>query len=188
MRLSKLETAAVLVLVGWTVVVFFQSWETVYLREFSPDTLEIKREREQILFGVSFRSRREITRNQLLEYAIAQGYAVPTPTTAPRWISIYRVQAGSRGSGGFLSKALERQQAETIEWCETHPDLARVYWRTGLALLRSNDADDRRLGESFLYGRRSFESLEDMQQWLSNLDPTTHVVGLDGGRRRIRAN
>lgn len=171
MRLSRLETTIVLVLVGWLVVVVVQSWETVYLGEFSPDTLQIKREREQVLFGVSFRSRPTIERNELLNYLIDKGYAEPTSTAAPRWISIYRVQSGSHGSGAFLSKALEKQQAETIEWCETHPDLARVYWRTGLALLKSGAPVDRRTAESFLHGRRGFESLDDMQTWLSNIDP-----------------
>lgn len=110
------------------------------VREFSPETLKVRTQREWRLLGIPLASSgSQLYRPELVEYLVAEGYWQPTHARSPRWIA--RVDVASTSSWHLESHPLHEEFAESqfwITWTEEHPELAAEVWPTVHQVLQQN--------------------------------------------------
>ena len=145
--------------------------EPVERGEFDPVTLAARRRGELELLGGRLGRvplgpwMDDALGPMLLPTLIDAGHIAPLPGREPRWLEMWTVAGDGRKvnaeRSGLYFHLYESPEIET--WARQNPRRARLWWRRGFALLRSNDPAERRAG-AWLLG--------DVWPDLKTADPT----------------
>ena len=141
-----------------------------YKIEFDPHTLSVRRRIEryylfETIGPIPAESWRDVTAEFPTLAAIrAAGHVTVREDAEPRWLVVPR-QGGSMAPG--MLRPLYYQKV--ADWTERYPEPARVWWRRGFALLRSDDPAERRAGRDLLaareWGKQNFSFRHTASAW-----------------------
>ena len=79
-----------------------------------------------------------------------EGHVLPIANGEPRWITIYHGSRYAEDVQKGLYGTLYASAEPLSDWTEANPELARIWWGRGFALLRSDDPAERRAGAHLL--------------------------------------
>lgn len=140
------------------------------LTYFSPDTLEYETQSEFTVFNGTlpiYRSHREPTDNALISYLGNSGLVAAQRPPTIRWMMVYHSNRAWNDGFGALYNVLVRDRQRIISWSQADPARARIYWTTGLQLLRSDVERERWAGEEILSSGYRCESIEELNSRIS---------------------
>jgi hypothetical protein len=114
---------------------------------FSPETLEARGQTERLLWFTHvpvLRSNFTVSRWELVDYLIDQGYWSVDGTRAATWLLVTQWNEGwgYRPAPFVLQFAAPGSTANWISWTERHPTIAPIFWPLVLKILRSGQPSD----------------------------------------------
>lgn len=140
------------------------------LAYFSPDTLEYETQSEfAVLNGKLpiYRSHREPTDNEIVAYLRDSGLISSRKPPTVRWMLVFHWNWAWKDGEGSLYNVLIRNRQRIISWSKADLARARIYWTTGLQLLRSDVERERWAGEEILSSGYRCESIEELNSRIS---------------------
>lgn len=140
----------------------------------SPDNFERYAQSEYLipLLDVPvYRSQRNHSRYELIDYLIAGGYWTPREVEKPRWIRMFRWNEQWRDGYHSLHREFTRGGTGWVDWTETHPDAAAELWPQVLQMIRTWPRGDYWAAELMAFSRNA-ESAEQVRQTVQQLERT----------------
>ena len=174
MNLKYAERLIWLALGCAAVVIAYEIFGTdAVLKEFSPDTLELRSQNiKSSLHGVALFERPHAKmESRVVNYLVAKGYVAPVAARQPaRWLHLGTFSSEWRDGQGPLIYAISWSSDATIAWSEADPQRARLFWATVFRLIRSDNPAEVRAGQAIAQSLvRRDVSPEELQQWMDEI-------------------